>query len=259
MSFIRVRNWERFQHYTDRRPPWIKLHSSILRDYEFTCLHDASKLHLILIWVLASQLDNEIPADEKWLTKQQSLDKSIKLKPLLDAGFIECDSTALAQCLQGATPETETETEAYTENPLFEDDFERWWDAYAKKVGRKPCQAKWKRLKWKQLGISPEFLINDTLSRHEWDDQWQRGYQPNPLTYLNQQRWTDEITKPKRDDLAPADRAAQDAARYLRGDDGAAMGKDGGDLRGSLGTGIREDWRAGVPILGAKSTGDDGE
>ena len=34
---LRILNWEKFQHYKVRRPPWIKLHHSLLDDYAFHC------------------------------------------------------------------------------------------------------------------------------------------------------------------------------------------------------------------------------
>lgn len=113
MRTIRVKNWKKFQHYKDRSPPWIKLHRDLLRDYEFSCLQDASKLHLMLLWLLASQLDNIIPDDSDWLTRNLGLDKKINLKPLIDSGFIEYASNTLADCKQSAIGETETE--AYKE------------------------------------------------------------------------------------------------------------------------------------------------
>ena len=33
-----VKNWDEFQHYKDRNPPWIKLHNHLLDDYEFEML-----------------------------------------------------------------------------------------------------------------------------------------------------------------------------------------------------------------------------
>ena len=41
-----VKNFGEYQHYKERNPPWIKIHSKILRDYTLAeCLQDASKLH----------------------------------------------------------------------------------------------------------------------------------------------------------------------------------------------------------------------
>ena len=60
MQFFNVKNWDGLQHYKDRAPPWIKLYNHLLDDYEFACLQDASKLHLMLIWLLASRNSNRL-------------------------------------------------------------------------------------------------------------------------------------------------------------------------------------------------------
>jgi len=112
MNYYSVKNWETFQHYKDRSPPWIKLHRDLLRDYDFSCLQDASKLQLMLLWLLASQLDNKIPTDPAWITRQLGLSEPINLKPLIDNGFIllvQDASKALADCKQSAIVETEAE------------------------------------------------------------------------------------------------------------------------------------------------------
>ena len=107
--FFQIVNFKRFQHYKDRNPPWIKLYNSLLDDYEFSCLQDASKSHLILLWLLASRFGNRIPWDEKWIQRRIVASQPIRLKPLQDAGFIE-EIEVLADCKQSACPETETET-----------------------------------------------------------------------------------------------------------------------------------------------------
>ncbi len=66
MKTFSVKNFERFQHYKDRSPPWIKLYNELLDDYSFACLDDAAKFHLIAIWLLASRTDNRIPYDATW-------------------------------------------------------------------------------------------------------------------------------------------------------------------------------------------------
>lgn len=111
MQYLRVKNWEDFQHYKDRNPPWIKLHRGLLHDYDFICLQDASKMQLMLIWLLASQMDNRIPADEDFIKKQIGISGKLNLKELIDKGFLIDDSNMLADCKQSAMPETETETE----------------------------------------------------------------------------------------------------------------------------------------------------
>lgn len=89
MRRFRVKNLDKYQHYRDRRPPWIKLHAETLEDYEFSCLQDASKLHLILIWLLASRHNNSLPWDSQWLAREMHATDSINLDILHNAGFIE--------------------------------------------------------------------------------------------------------------------------------------------------------------------------
>jgi hypothetical protein len=75
---------------------------------------------------------------------------------------------------------------------LVQSEFERWWSFYPIKKGKKPALTIWKRIK-----PDTDALIADTKTRAKKDDGWIRGYAPNPTTYLNQERWNDELTQPK--------------------------------------------------------------
>lgn len=136
-TYIRIKNWNTYQHYKHRRPPWIKLHTSLLEDYEFECLQDASKLQLIAIWLVASRSkdihadgDPLLPDDEDYITKKAGLKQKVDLQPLIDSGFIIREAASeehsgqrngtlprrkqsagrtLSSCKQVVPPETETE------------------------------------------------------------------------------------------------------------------------------------------------------
>jgi len=113
MKYIRVKNWDDFQHYKDRNPPWIKLYNRLLSDYDFCCLPDASKLQLMLLWLLASQIDNKIPADVDWVKSKIMVRGKVDLQALISSGFIELyqdASTKQADCEQVDIPERETKT-----------------------------------------------------------------------------------------------------------------------------------------------------
>jgi hypothetical protein len=109
MMTFSVKNYERFQHYKDRNPPWIKLYNELLDDYEFGCLQDASKLHLILIWLLASRSENKLPYDSDWISRRINASEPVDLDGLVQRGFLLLDqplhnaeqlaSTPLASCL----------------------------------------------------------------------------------------------------------------------------------------------------------------
>jgi hypothetical protein len=88
-QYLRVRNWEKFQHYKDRQPPWIKLHVSLIDDYEFTVLPDQIKYQLMGIWMLAAKTDNKIPVDAKWIRDKIGVKGKLNLDVLLAAGFLE--------------------------------------------------------------------------------------------------------------------------------------------------------------------------
>lgn len=92
-----VKNWDEFQHYKDRNPPWIKLHNHLLDDYEFEMLGDAAKGHLLCIWMLASRTKNEMPLDDKWITKKIGASNKVNLQALVNAGFlvVEHDASTL--------------------------------------------------------------------------------------------------------------------------------------------------------------------
>lgn len=109
-----MKNWSEFQHYKDRNPPWIKLHRTLLDDYEFSCLQDASKAHLILIWLFASQRDGLIPNQPKFLKMKLGLDKEPNLKWFIDHGLLVVEQDAsktLAARLQDAPLEEERREE----------------------------------------------------------------------------------------------------------------------------------------------------
>lgn len=68
--------------------------------------------------------------------------------------------------------------------------FPDWWAVYPKLVKRKVALGIWQRRK---LDSIAEQLIADVLNRVANDDGWQRGFAPDPTTYLNQDRWTDAL------------------------------------------------------------------
>jgi uncharacterized phage protein (TIGR02220 family) len=104
MEYLKVKNWEEFQHYKDRNPPWIKLHRGLLDNYEFCSLEDAQKAHLVMIWIHASQNDGLVPNDVKFLERKLSVSK-LNLRMFVELGFlvvVQVASNALADGKQDA-------------------------------------------------------------------------------------------------------------------------------------------------------------
>lgn len=72
-----------------------------------------------------------------------------------------------------------------------QDWFDMFWQAYPKKVARAKALEIWVK---KRLEAQGEEIAMDVLDRVRRHAQWQdKQYVPNPTTYLNQERWTDEI------------------------------------------------------------------
>lgn len=104
--FFRIRNFERFQHYKDRNPPWIRLYGGLWRDRAFFRLPDAVKAHLIGLFALAARLDNRIPDDPEWLAHELCASEPLDFDALLASGFLipePAASSAPAQCAQTDT------------------------------------------------------------------------------------------------------------------------------------------------------------
>lgn len=68
------------------------------------------------------------------------------------------------------------------------DDFWTTWPSSKRKVGKAAVLAKWKR---HNLDSVAERIISHVQALKS-SEQWQTGYEPAPLTYINQRRWEDE-------------------------------------------------------------------
>lgn len=123
-QFFRIRNFENYQHYRDRRPPWIKLYRDILRDPSFFELSDHERYHLIGLFLIASQNENLIPNNPAWLRHELNASKPISLEKLIATGwleYVEQDASKVLAASTGASPdaskvasvETETEVQKY--------------------------------------------------------------------------------------------------------------------------------------------------
>lgn len=69
--------------------------------------------------------------------------------------------------------------------------FESFWKLYPSKKAKKKCQEIWKRRKLDDIG---DYIIEKLEHQLKNDKQYKDGiYIPNPSTYLNQDRWEDEV------------------------------------------------------------------
>ena len=73
------------------------------------------------------------------------------------------------------------------------DQFDTFWRKYPRKEGKKKA---WER--WQKLDPDPVLFaaILSGLDAHIRSEQWRRGVIPHPTTWLNGERWEDELTPP---------------------------------------------------------------
>ena len=112
---MKIKNWSKFQHFKDRRPPWVKLYREILDDIEWHQLDPLASKVLVMCWLIASESDGNLP-DTKTLafrlrmTEKQTSDCLFKLSHWLE----QDDNEVISQRYQDDLPERETETEIET-------------------------------------------------------------------------------------------------------------------------------------------------
>jgi len=201
---MRIKNWDKYQNFKDRRPPWIKLHRELLDDKEFHELPGTSVKVLIFLWLLASEDETKqgsLPSVKKIAFRLRMTDKSLEsIVSTLDHWLIQDAPILGTTCHQLGPSETETETytketETYTKETerCAISDFETFWTHYPKKVGKKEACKAWGKVKDKPA-LS---IILEALIRSKGSDQWLKDngqFIPNPSTWLNQGRWDDVLT-----------------------------------------------------------------
>ncbi|MEZ0060883.1 hypothetical protein ABIF26_006426 [Bradyrhizobium elkanii] len=126
---ITPKDWDGFQHYKKRSPIWIKLHRSLLNNYDFSRLPVASRALAPMLWLLASEYDGGVITasveEVAFRFRTTRADLVDALSPLIESGFFSCDellasskqdaSELLATCLPREERETETEKEKETD------------------------------------------------------------------------------------------------------------------------------------------------
>jgi uncharacterized protein YdaU (DUF1376 family) len=71
------------------------------------------------------------------------------------------------------------------------DEFWSTWPASKRKVAKSTCEAKWLKLK---LDTVADQIIA-SVNALKGSEQWTSGFDPAPLTYINQRRWEDGVAE----------------------------------------------------------------
>ena len=69
-GYLAVKNYEHYQHYKSRNPPWVKLYLEFLTDYALRKLPENARLLMVCCYLLAAETNNQIPHDCAYLTER---------------------------------------------------------------------------------------------------------------------------------------------------------------------------------------------
>lgn len=185
-----VKNWNKFQHYKCRVPPWIKLHKQLLDDPEWFALSgDASKM-LASCWLIASENNGELPSAKVIAFRLRITEKRVtELIFQLNHWIIDdCKhdaSVLLADCKHDAILELDKELD---KKDIAQIAFERFWKAYPRRVGKKVAE----RALARALRETTIERILEAVRQQSgtWTDP---KFIPHPATWLNAGRWEDQV------------------------------------------------------------------
>ena len=205
---LRIKNWEKFQHYKHRDPPWIRLYRGLLNDREWHNLDGDAAKALVMCWLIASEREGALPEPKDLAFRLRITEKQLASIVLKLSHWVEqVASTALAERGQHALPETETETETETEQkdsgavasatrPVVDEDFEKFWKAYPKREGGNPkTPARKSFLTALKAGADPAKIIS-AAAAYAAHPSTKVGtpYVTQAVTWLNQKRWEDHVS-----------------------------------------------------------------
>ena len=97
--------------------------------------------------------------------------------------------------------DSDNDSDTSKPDPLIVKRFEQFWEIYPKKSGKGAARKSWEKIK-------PNAELFDKImaavrANIDHNKQWQRDngqYIPNPSTWLNQERWDDDISSMSQDD-----------------------------------------------------------
>mgnify|MGYP003669293305 FL=1 len=189
---MKIKNWNKFQHFKDRKPLWIKLYRDLLNDMSWHKLDGDTSKTLIGLWLLASEdKSGELPpidiiAFRLRITEDKLEQQLTKLNDFLEQLDINLIST-------GHTPDSvEKRRDREEKNTVDKKasthvfNFNKFWSLYPKKTGKQKCLSLWTKKK------PPIEIVMKAVAWQQRSEQWKKGFIPNPSTWLNEGRWEDE-------------------------------------------------------------------
>jgi hypothetical protein len=139
---MRIKNWDRFQHFKDRKPIWIKLYRDLLDDLNWHNLDPKLAKALVMIWLIASEERGQLPEIKSLAFRLRMSEKDTKdVVTRLSAWLEQDDIDGISSVYQDDMPEKrreETDKEKEIEAP--EGVSQLVWDSFVKQRKTKKAQ-----------------------------------------------------------------------------------------------------------------------
>jgi hypothetical protein len=145
---MKIKNWAKFQHFKDRKPPWVKLYRDVLDDMEWYELDPLASKVLVMCWLIASEDEGKLPTAKTLafrlrMTEKQTIDCLNKLSHWLE----QDDINTISEQYHCDSLERETETETKKETKKSATDVAMpdgvssiVWDSFVKQRKTKKAQ-----------------------------------------------------------------------------------------------------------------------
>jgi hypothetical protein len=96
-EWIIVRNWDRFQHYKDRSPVWIKIYTALRSDPDWLNLSHAEQGLLVNIWLEYARADGVLESRQMYAQSHARRGTRFSLRSRIDslckAGWISLSAS----------------------------------------------------------------------------------------------------------------------------------------------------------------------
>lgn len=183
--YFKIKNFEKFQHYSGRRPAWIRFYLDLLSvdDRPYYMLSDVAKTHLHHLWLYQAKQwdDGFLPMaldldDHNWIRQALNIRDELRIEELMEAGFV-------IECTSKGRELSEREPEILVEDGLQAGDkddpqWEAWigqrkafdvaFDLYPNKVERNRAWLSFRsKIRKKHLKAFQEAFINYLKYREE--------------------------------------------------------------------------------------------
>lgn len=139
---MRIKNWDRFQHFKDRKPIWIKLYRDLLDDLNWHELDPKLAKTLVMIWLIASEDCGQLPEIKSLAFRLRMSEKDTKdIVTKLSAWLEQDDIDGISSVYQDDMPEKrreETDKEKEIEAP--EGVSQQVWNSFVKQRKTKKAQ-----------------------------------------------------------------------------------------------------------------------